>query len=157
MSVDKDTKTIELLDLLDRYQLLTASNRENFINGFFNLSRANFQNEKTRYGPETFDLRSYKACKVVEQTNDGAFFVIDRLEKGLAKEDKEGKTVRNRKEKSGGEEKAKLEYRDPIKQFGALVPLDLRQSQADFNKAVLQSVEIVNLQVRIEKLINELS
>ena len=49
MTTDKeiiDNKTIQLLELLDKYQQLTTLNRENFINGFFNLSRANFQNEK---------------------------------------------------------------------------------------------------------------
>ena len=51
MTTDKeiiDNKTIQLLELLDKYQQLTTLNRENFINGFFNLSRANFQNEKKK-------------------------------------------------------------------------------------------------------------
>lgn len=170
MSEDKDSKTIQLLELLDRYQLLTTSNRDNFINGFFNLSRANFQNEKSRYGSDKFDLRCYQACKIVEQTNDGQFQIIDRLEKNkitkkkVKSNDEEKSSLRNRKEKSkdhgmnddtSGDNDN--EIKDPIRQFGALVPQELRTSQNDFNKALVQSIEIINLQNKIEKLINELS
>lgn len=168
MSEDKDSKTIQLLELLDRYQLLTTSNRDNFINGFFNLSRANFQNEKSRYGSDKFDLRSYQACKIVEQINDGEFQIIDRLEKNkitkkkVKSNDEEKSSLRNRKEKSKEDEINDTsgddeEFKDPIRQFGALVPQELRISQNDFNKALVQSIEIINLQKKIEKLINELS
>lgn len=190
---EKDIKTIELLELLDRYQLIKSSNRNNFIDGFLNLSRANFQNDKIRYGIEKFDLRCYQACKIINlsSNNIDQFQLIDRLEKNRLikkskeqeeqqqqkdneqeeqqqqQKDKEQKEsiLRNRKEKKINEinelddndEKPIIEYKDPIKQFGGIVPQELRKSQINFNNALIELIEIINLIKKIEILINELN
>lgn len=188
MTTDKeiiDNKTIQLLELLDKYQQLTTLNRENFINGFFNLSRANFQNEKEKYGLEKYDFRCYKACKIIDINSDnGRFELIDRLlknessinddEHDSSNEDKKKESssttmIRNRKDRKTGtitthdKEIVKQSnddeetFKDPIKQFGTIVPSELYKCQQNFNNGLNQLIEIINLQIQIKKLIQELS
>ena len=170
MTTDKeiiDNKTIQLLELLDKYQQLTTLNRENFINGFFNLSRANFQNEKEKYGLEKYDFRCYKACKIIDINSDnGRFELIDRL---LKNESSSTTMIRNRKHRKTGtiathdKEIVKESnddeetFKDPIKQFGTIVPSELYKCQQNFNNGLNQLIEIINLQIQIKKLIQELS
>lgn len=46
--------------------------------------------------------------------------------------------------------------KDPINQFGGLVPYQLRQSQSFFNDSLQGSIETVNLRNKIHKLINKI-
>ena len=173
-----DSKTIQLLELLDKYQQLTTSNRENFINGFSNLSRANFQNDKSKYGLEKFDFRCYKACKIIDIKHD-KFELINRLMKvnnnnnnnlattdSTSSDEKESsKTIRNRKDKKKTtttsedivEKTDHDEFRDPIKQFGTIVPYELYKCQENFNNVLNQLIQIINLQKQINQLIQELN
>ncbi|KAI5957246.1 hypothetical protein KGF54_000174 [Candida jiufengensis] len=167
MNNESDIKVEELLNLLNEYQQLTNTYRSSFINGFLHLSRANFQSEKIKFGKDTLDLRNYKACKNVD-TSDGVLKLVDNLIPiESIKTDKEKKsTIKNRKTKKSiidekttekiTEEPTELEFRDPILQFGALTPKELKLSQKDFNEGLQLSVRLINLRNKINKLIDEI-
>lgn len=168
-----DDKTIKLLELVDSYEKLSNENRLNYINGFLNLSRANYNTGSLRkkYGPESFDLRPYEACKSIQY--DKTFQIIDKLkkqtkdneklEKGET-QDKEESSLKNRRtkksaveiKKSDIDEIAVPKLKDPISQFGGLVPYQLRQSQKYFDDCLTVSVKLVNLQREIIALIEDI-
>lgn len=164
-TIDQHDKTIQLLDLLNEYQELTTIYRLHFINGFLNLSRANFQSEKTKFGKDTFDMRSYDACKVVGVIGD-EFNVIDRrdaivdcdFEDRNALELQQDTQLKNRKKngKPTKTDNATNTYKDPILQFGALTPPQLKTSQEDFDRALKLSVQIINIRSKIATLTSEL-
>ena len=49
------------------------------------------------------------------------------------------------------------EFRDPIKQFGTIVPYELYKCQENFNNGLNQLIQIINLQKQINQLIQELN
>lgn len=200
-----DTKTVELVELLCQYEELANDDfRLNFINGYLNLSRANYSSGSVgkKYGIESYDLREYIACKEVSY-KDERFDIKDNLgnyitkkkeieDKKREKEDKmkeketknnkkdskehpeqeektgltsatessQAGTIRNRKIKPTNEPEEQEDSnkipRDPLKQFGTLVPYQLRQAQSYFTKALNNSVEIINIQRKITKLVSEI-
>lgn len=164
-TINQHDKTIQLLDLLNEYQELTTIYRLHFINGFLNLSRANFQSEKTKFGKDTFDMRSYNACKVVGVVGD-EFNIIDRRgaivdcdsEDKNALELQQDTQLKNRKKngKPTKTDNATNTYKDPILQFGALTPPQLKTSQEDFDRALKLSVQIINIRRKIATLTSEL-
>lgn len=179
-----DDKTIRLLELIDAYEKLTNENRLNYINGFLHLSRANYNNGSLskKFGPESFDLRPYGACKQIQVKDK--FELVDLLKaqkdkseqakdiSGQAKETNEKKetdvesTLKNRKTKKVEKEKEfdniddiesqNSKLKDPISQFGGLVPYQLKQSQAFFGNCLDISIKIINLQREIKKLIEDI-
>ncbi|KAI5967213.1 hypothetical protein KGF57_000428 [Candida theae] len=169
-SLDQDEKTIRLLNLVNEYQELTTIYRQHYINGFLNLSRANFQSEKTKFGKDTWDMRNYDACKIVDIIGEsGEFNIIDRrLETPKSEADVDThntemvpdtqlKNRKKQKETSNSTEKSdNTSYKDPILQFGVLTPPQLRTSQEDFDRALRLSVQIVNIQRKIVILTSEL-
>ncbi|KAI3406905.2 hypothetical protein KGF56_000197 [Candida oxycetoniae] len=191
-AVDIDGKTIQLLNLLNIYHFLTAKYRANFIQGFLHLSRANFQSEKLKFGLDTFDLRPYNACKVVNvgTSEEGIKYeIVDQLKSQVNKTDepkntttttikqrivKESTELSNRKVKASKQREEKNSFldtiddddiqtatisqlRDPIYQFNPFMPpKELILSQDNFNKGLDNIIELINLQNRINALINEL-
>jgi len=170
---DQDEKTIQLLNLLNEYQELTTIYRLHFINGFLNLSRANFHSEKTKFGKDTFDMRSYDACKVVDLCkNSDEFRFIDRRIDAAEDDNGDESTLqsagqlKNRKKPnekpttttttSTTEKTNNATYKDPILQFGALTPPPLKSSQEDFDRALRTSVQLINIRRKIDKLTFEL-
>lgn len=212
----QDQKVLQLLTLVDKYETLTNDNlRVHFINGFLDLSRANY-NGSRKFGADQLDLRAYLACSVVKY--DEKFELEDRLAKQRESERDFGAGTRNSAKetsedskteaetqnekstvstaKSGGQlrkrnttkksdsetqKTAKLShdesetapkiasnsklrskarsdslYRDPINQFGGLVPYQLRSSQKEFKLALAECVELVNLQREILQLVSEI-
>lgn len=173
-----DNKTIELLELIDEYEKLANENRLNYINGFLNLSRANYNNGTLgkKFGVESFDMRPYQSCKRVSIGDE--IEIVDILQEGIEKKATEvlekpsnasdtiESTFKNRKTKEKRTndsatgiddiETQKSLIKDPIHQFGGLVPYQLKQSQKDFNDSIFVSVRIINLQKRIEILIKEI-
>lgn len=214
---EEDAKVSQLLELLDEYEKLANDDmRINYVNGFQDLSRANYNGTK-KHGAESFDLRPYVACTVAE--NNGEWNLVDRLGEQIKREkerkesekrekekrEKEDKVVegeetgktdgeendleldekiaetvtssiskssgqlRNRKNKtkesklhtidsnlSSPSPKPSLLYRNPINQFGGLVPYQLRSAQDHFKKALADSVRLVNLQQKISALVKEI-
>ncbi|KAK6457409.1 uncharacterized protein RJT20DRAFT_127633 [Scheffersomyces xylosifermentans] len=228
-----DAKTIELVELVAKYeQLVNDDNRLNFINGFLNLSRANYNTGtiSKRFGADFYDLRPHTACVSLQYKKD-TFELVDLLEfqraktaseKALkkAKDDKKAITeekeyrdedskesesettfdekyhltkdskstalksngghednqvlkkrggnnaINSSEKKSSGTKEIDLEsekqtekeikVRDPIYQFGALAPYQLKQAQNYFSSALKESVRVVNIQNRISKLVNEI-
>ncbi|EGV66046.1 hypothetical protein PSN45_003136 [Yamadazyma tenuis] len=173
----KDILTEQLLHLVDQYEsLANTSFRTNFIDGFLNLSRANFNGGGLRtYGVKDFDLRSYLACKNIKSGPN--LELEDYLQRQESKKhDKEpeytkkdqttkqnqntavSSSVHRSKNESIShtEEFGNSLYKDPINQFGALVPYQLREAQASFNLALINSVELVNLQNKISSIISQI-
>lgn len=170
-----DEKTIRLLELIDTYEKLTNENRLNYINAFLNLSRANYNNGSLskKYGADSFDLRPYGACKKIKL--NGKFELVDLLNEqrtkneqpkidNINKEDDAESTLKNRKTKkfeTGKESDNNLEshgpkLKDPITQFGGLVPYQLKQSQTFFSNSLAVSIKIINLQRAIKELIEDI-
>lgn len=220
---EEDAKVSQLLELLDEYEKLANDHmRIEYVNGFQDLSRANY-NGTRKYGVDSFDLRPYLACTIVE--HDGEWSLVDRFaeqtkrekerkqqekrekeerekknkeEKDVKEESEEnGSTdevdnnfdekvaesqaesqsisistssgqLRNRKDRSKDTKLSKnepkpsalppklLPYRNPINQFGGLVPYQLRSAQDHFKNALADSVRLANLQQRISALIKEI-
>lgn len=172
-----DDKTIRLLGLIDSYERLTNENRLNYINGFLNLSRANYNNGSLskKYGADSFDLRPYGACKKIKVSDK--FELVDLLKEqktrnekpkvdNINEEDAAQSTLKNRKtneietEKESDDineiESQEPKLKDPITQFGGLVPYQLRQSQNFFGNSLAISIKIINLQRAIKELIEDI-
>lgn len=189
-----DTLTIELLNLLNEYESIANGEfRQTFIDGYMNLSRANFNTTGLNtYGVDNIDLRSTDPCKVVESRED-KFKLIDllalqktRLKEQKDKEAKEAKEEGERKDKKTEkkdkskdiEEKetaissgiknmsiktATIEVdipspilKDPIYQFGGLVPYQLRECQKSFNNSLETCMVMASLQRRISNLVDKI-
>lgn len=205
-----DEKTIELLEKLHNYQLLTNSYRQSFISGFQDLARANFQtSERIKIGKDAYDLRPCLACTIAEAQKEAngepLLTIVDKLKErnmngneheqydadgdhdvdhDIVAGDDIKQQVKNRKRKNvqtkevdqgvlkdvpeevnektdvsyddKNEEASTVLFRDPINQFGAIPPATLRKSQSHFKEALLQAVEIINLQRSIQRLITQL-
>lgn len=185
MSQDQDDLVIQLLERLDRYEkLANDSFRVNFITGMQHLSRANFNSENRKYGMDSLDRRPYDACKVVE--SNGSFKLRDKLKelkekKKLELENEkldsekentlEDQALRQRKKdpakgeksepksKEGGVSEKSIEpssLRDPIYQFGVLVPYQLRNAQSSFNDSLTDIITMVNLRQELTELIKKI-
>lgn len=185
MSQDQDNAVVQLLELLDRYEkVANDSFRLKFISGIQHLSRANFNSDGRKYGTDSLDRRPYDACKVVE-TQSG-FTLVDKLKKQrtesaslkvvLEKEEVLEKkdvleSLRQRKNKKtektgealGSKKKGAISeinnspaLRDPIYQFGVLVPYQLRDAQASFNDSLSDIVEMVNLRQQITEAVKKI-
>lgn len=71
------------------------------------------------------------------------------------------KSIRNRKNTKLGKKETKSNedspaLRDPIYQFGVLVPYQLREAQAAFSNSLSDIIEMLNLRQRIERLIAQI-
>lgn len=170
---EQDAKVIQLLELVSQYeQLANDSLRVNFVSGYLDLSRANFNGSK-KFGVDSLDLRPYSACKVVKRAEE--FEIEDRLanqsekrkkEKMVEKEEKGEPELRSRKTKVKDVkdvtkvveiEDEGVPVSDPINQFGGLVPYQLRQAQQHFNRALDDSVKLLNLRNQISTLMEQIN
>ncbi|ODV95305.1 hypothetical protein PACTADRAFT_33879 [Pachysolen tannophilus NRRL Y-2460] len=178
-----DLKMIEYLNLLNKYELKCQEYRMNFVNGFINLSRANYANGNNhrRFNRDYYDLREVKAIKIVETDENNNLKLIDLLElqkknlletkeKEIAENEdnnneKEFSTLRNRNQKNENFtlqkksmtfEKKDLPYRDPINMFGILVPFQLKESKKFFEKGVYNCIEIINLKNKLSCIYKEI-
>lgn len=205
--MNQDSLTIRLLELIDEYESTANGHfRLNFIDGYLNLSRANFNTGGVRtYGVGDFDLRHNRACKTI--TGKDKFELVDLLKNKLLKEksgkeknqqgeksdnreqqikhrsgrtvepeksDKETGKSENERETPDKDKEVKLKsqvtnkdidgtemmefdnIKDPINQFGGLVPYQLRQAQNSFDKCIYDCIKLVNLQREINHIISQL-
>ena len=156
--------TEKLLHLIDEYEGLTNGDfRTSFIEGFLQLSRANFNSGKG-FGKKSYDMSEYEACKVVEG-EVGKLKVRDRRgEEEAQKEEKETEKQPQKQSQrmkdtrtlntlsssigiisSDTVEVKTSTFKDPIRQFGGLVPYQLRDAQHNFNKGLETCIAIINL------------
>ncbi|ODV81099.1 uncharacterized protein CANTADRAFT_5069 [Suhomyces tanzawaensis NRRL Y-17324] len=166
-----DAKTFELLALLDQYETLAEDTRLNYINGHLNLSRANYNGKG--YGRESWDLRPYRAAKSVALKEELVLENHEYTKKGKAtleqkQEVDEKKTLngvsekqlKNRKKKNDDKPSTfeitepEWEVKDPIAQFGGMVPYQLRLSQKLFDEGLSNSVKLYNLRAKINSLVS---
>lgn len=150
---EKDQLIIKYLTLLDQYNQAVDQLNHEFKEGFIDLSRANYANTSSvkPFGRDCWD-DTVKAIKKVRVGEDYKLIDFDRDETKDEDKDKlkDGLEIRNRVKSKGQENienkeiKKKKKY-NPINMFGVLVPLQLRESQAHFNRALPQMITIVNL------------
>lgn len=152
---EEDEKFFKLLDLMDKYEhIANGPFREKFIDGFLNLSKANFRGDR-KFGADCFDKRPYPAAKIVSNME---LVDLRKTKKETTDSDNE-KLLRNRKRKEKTEKTESTDFpqvRDPMYQFGTLVPSQLRQAQTDFSLAVARAAELVRLKQQITQLSLEL-
>lgn len=181
-----DKKTIDLLEELDQYTQITSAWRQQLIDAFVLLSRANYVGSK-RFGLECFDMRPYNAQATVtlgdgivltrgsQKVEDSATAEAEpentlrqrkvakgpeehEQDKSLAKEkpqEKEKPLKKKQLQPASGEKSLDLD-RDPLLQFGAMVPPALRQAQTAFQKALTQAIAVANSQIKLSTLVSEL-
>lgn len=137
---------VELLLLLDEYTQLQMANRQRWIDGYVNLSRANYSHHTKRYGMTQYDLRDKPAQFTVSDN--------EKLPNDHDKPSKEPLGIRNR---TTPQEKTPSGDNDALRQFGVLVPNELRQAQTRFRDAVEVSVDIAKIGKRIVELVDMLS
>lgn len=169
----RDQKTAHLLELVSQYERLCNDRlRTDFSDGFFALGRANYLGSaRRRFGVDALDLRPHAASITVQPGDEWAVRgreterAASRLGDKLDKDTHGGSGLRNRKERERAEpsgEKTTEVPRDdqpefdPLLQFGALVPMQLRQSQRHFVSAIDLLVEQLNVRRKIEQLVDEL-
>ncbi|CAN3375023.1 hypothetical protein DIURU_005175 [Diutina rugosa] len=150
---DEDRLVVELLGLLDEYTQLQVANRQRWIDGYVNLSRANYAHHTKQYGMDRYDLRDHQAQFTVKkpvELNDES----NETNTETSKETDQVSEVRNR---HASEKKATTtQTNDALRQFGVLVPKELRQAQSRFQDAVEVSVDIARLGQRIHQIVDQL-
>lgn len=123
--------TIQLLALINQYEdVSNGAFRTNFIEGFMNLSRANFNSTSLRtFGIESIDLRLSKACKVVDTREE--FQLVDLLAEQQARE-------KDAKERQVSKQKEDTEKNNPGK------------NNSDKNNSDKSNSDSINHKERIE-------
>lgn len=176
LSPDIDALLERYLALLDDYTNLRAELSRLQTATFQNLARANFAAERgVRFGQDYFDARMQAGRRVMVGLRDAGADVVTvevikpgattaaagsgRLESEAPfEEDEEGKKAREGEDEPAGVQKQKTPPppKDPIRWFGLLTPLALRQTQASAVDAVerviprLVTVDAEMRQVEIE-------
>lgn len=175
---DLDSSTVELLEAVQQYEEMRESYRLNYVNGFLTLSRANYNSGLSkRFGMESFDLRPYEALKTIRIKENGYEVADESKEADEIKPESDNNaeyndkselegTLKQRKGKGRGKdlEKAKTtevilsptKAKNPLDQFGGIVPYQLKQSQQFFVEALEQTVQIKNMETRILLLIKQI-
>lgn len=149
-----DTLLERYLVLLDEYTSLRTELSRLQAAGFQHLARANFAAERgARFGADSYDERMQATRTVVISTEDGendeekepyahgngstlTFQVVDVVDEVSDSQDAGESATAEEPEKAGGNEEQEEQRRrmrranDPIRCFGVLAPLALRQTQA---------------------------
>lgn len=180
----QDEKTIELLDLLDKYQEIVLENSSSYMEAFIGLTKANCLGGpfSKKFGMDAYDFRPHDANKKIDCSEFFSLIETKEAEKDspneLSQLELESTTekynseieFRNRKRKHTRTEREllkqnteiekddmdKLPIKDPILQFGIFVPKQLKEAQVLFNKSLIQSIQIANLKKRIETTVQEI-
>lgn len=150
---DEDRLVVELLDLLDEYTQLQVANRQRWIDGYVNLSRANYAHHTKQYGMDRYDLRDHQAQFTVKpptKSDDKSSETHTKTSKNESK----ALEVRNRHVLE--KKLTTSQNNDALRQFGVLVPKELRQAQLRFQDAVEVSVDIARLGQRIQQIVDQL-
>jgi hypothetical protein len=139
------------LGLLDEYAKLRLSLSDLQSRVYQNIARANFSAERgVRYGQDLYDQRmqSLRRLKITEGDNNALTCTVVPLtaktEEETSAETKEtgdkpsdGKAPQENQAGDEKEEKQTTKRTDPLKWFGILIPMALRQAQAQ----AIESVE----------------
>lgn len=175
-----DAKVAQLLDLVDAYTALTRDYRLHFVEGSLALSRANCEAGRKRYGEDAYDLRPHLSAKRIAVGDE--FRLEARAPKPASARARAAPTkvapvtasgvapppatLTNRRRpapaptetptETPAETPAEVAPRDPIAQFGALVPPLLRQSQQHFDRWLAAAVALANLQRKMARLLADI-
>ncbi|KAB5558707.1 hypothetical protein GE09DRAFT_123152 [Coniochaeta sp. 2T2.1] len=138
---DIDCLLERYLGLLDEYTKLRSALTALHTSIYQNIARANFSAERgIRYGRDLYDerMQASRSLTVTEREDGTPVFVIG----SYVQKEKET-TVKEEEESCGDEETEKeddkqkaQEPKDPLRWFGILTPLPLRQAQSKSIEAV---------------------
>lgn len=149
---DIDSLLERYLGLLDEYTKLRSSLTDLQSRIYQNIARANFSAERgVRYGQELYDQRMQSSRALVisngDNNNTPNFKIVPRT--GVDQDDE------------GDEEKEKSaeKPRDPLRWFGILTPMPLRQAQSQAAEAVEEiipklvsvSAEMADVEIRVRR------
>lgn len=150
---DEDRLVVELLDLLDEYTQLQVANRQRWIDGYVNLSRANYAHHTKQYGMDRYDLRDHHAQFTVKKPVE----LNDKPNNTNTETSKETDQVLEVRNRHALEKKTTTTRSNAaLRQFGVIVPKELRQAQLRFEDAVEVSVDIARLGQRIQQIVDRL-
>ncbi|RKU44170.1 hypothetical protein DL546_006549 [Coniochaeta pulveracea] len=162
------------LSLLDEYTKLRASLSELQSRVYQNIARANFSAERgVRYGQDLYDQRMQSLKRLVitvDDNNTPSYKIVpvtvivqeetpvqtlEPTEKPSDGTTAEGIDASNEKE----EKKKTTRSRDPLKWFGILTPMPLRQAQSQAVEAVEQIIprlasvdaEMVDVEIQVRR------
>ena len=156
-----DSKTEELLNLIHTYETLVNDKyRTNFIEGYLNLSRANFSSSAgfdKRYGIDGIDLRPRDACVEVERKL-GKFSVVNQLEEMNMKKKNDGEKVEDEKEIEGNgdgdiqikKRKGKIDVKESAKE-GVVEITDDAKEKKTYIDPILQFGGLVPHQLKLSQ------
>lgn len=129
MATEQIDKMLEhYLDLLDEYMTLRASLNSLQVDMYQNIARANFLAERgKRYGEDFYDDRMQASRTVSVNTNSRGTlrFEVTKIADLEDAPGKDGEEVENRKSVA-----------DPLRWYGLLAPMPLRQAQTQAVQAV---------------------
>lgn len=173
-----DAKVAQLLDLVDAYTALTRDYRLHFVDGCMTLSRANCEAGRKRYGEDAFDMRPHLSAKCIavgeefklEARAPAAASACARAARAVPTKVPSvtasgvappPATLTNRRRPAPVLPRAPTTevdppVVDPIAQFGALVPPQLRQSQQHFDRWLAAAVALANLQRKMARLLADI-
>ncbi|KAJ4392181.1 hypothetical protein N0V93_005806 [Gnomoniopsis smithogilvyi] len=149
---DIDALLERYLALLDEYATLRAELSRLQTATFQNLARANFAAERgVRFGPDHYDARMQAGRRVVVRDAEANITVeVIRVDEAFPEPEMSGSEEKAQKEQQGIKKQIS---KDPIRWFGLLTPLALRQTQA----SAIDTVErVIPRLVAVDKAMRQL-
>lgn len=151
-----NNKYLEVIELLDKYDLLLEQLECAMKDGFFNLSRSNYYNKNSlrgSYGKDYWD-NTYIGQQFVRV--DGTILLkrdLSELDKTSEDDIEKDNQLKNRK--CSGEKKKKPRITNPLYMFGSIlsIPNTLRQSQSNFESCIPLLLEIASCKNQINQII----
>lgn len=138
-----DQLIVDLLQLADEYSRIQLAARQCWVEGYSSLARANFAHHTKRYGLASYDLREHKATMIVSEAV-------------IKPHPKESDGIRNRTKSESVEQKGLIPDAS-LRQFGVLVPDDLRRAQDQFKLAVTKTIMASKLSSQINEILRKLA
>ncbi|EDO14918.1 hypothetical protein Kpol_1005p5 [Vanderwaltozyma polyspora DSM 70294] len=165
-----DESSLEVLELLSKYNGLLEQLQKGFGEGFSNLGRANYHNKdalRGRYGRDYWD-ETYEGELEVHISADSKTVEITKkiiMEEETEESDDEEKDskLKNRSKVKGKQSEEKTKKKnvkvspDPIFMFGGRlsIPSSLRQCQSNFKSCIPLFQELINCQRELIEIIEK--
>ena len=124
------------LALLDEYTTLRSTLGKLQADLYHNLARANFSAERGfRYGQDSYDDRM-QAFRRVQISTDGSGVAAFSVPQATTEESMKGHEHQDSQDKPHDTQDAPAKAVDPLRWFGVLTPMPLRQAQKEAVEAV---------------------
>lgn len=151
---NNDEKYLDLLEQLNKYDMLLEQLQRTMSEGFINLGRANFHNKDSlrgRYGSDYYDesFEGLIEVRISDKNKITMYKKNDQITESKEVEDdseEEGLQSRKNGDKSKTKTSKSIKIKDPINMFGAgfSIPSSLRQSQTNFRNTTALMFDLIN-------------